>query len=186
MLFEDLDIPLDTGLGVLRLRALSPGDAQPFAAHLRADMPRIAEHLRWPETGCEEAGAREILQRYQHGRASIVGVWEGDTLIGGSLLMDYDELAASIELGVWMTARGAGTGAAAAACRVLVAAARQMLAVKRIAWVTATDNPRSLALAERLGFQREGVMRQAFVLRGERKDAWLLSLVGSEIDRCAT
>jgi RimJ/RimL family protein N-acetyltransferase len=37
-------------------------------------------------------------------------------------------------------------------------------------------------LAERLGFRREGTLRGAYVLRGERRDVAVFGLVGKELD----
>lgn len=187
MLLADLDVPIETLLGTLRLRALTLEDAPAFAAHVRGDMPRLGEHLNWPAHGTTTEGARALLDRYvtPGGRSvSIAGAFAGEEIVAGSLLVAHDEAAAGIELGVWATARGAGTGAAAEACRGLVAAARRDLAVERIAWRAPTDNPRSRALAERLGFQLEGVLRRSFRLHGTLKDTWILSLVEEEIDRC--
>ena len=45
-------------------------------------------------------------------------------------------------------------------------------------WRCTTVNPRSRALAERLGFVYEGTQRSAHVLHGERYDLDVLSLVG--------
>ena len=43
----------------------------------------------------------------------------------------------------------------------------------------------SRGLAERLGFRHEGTLRSAYVLRGERYDLDVLSLVGDELTRLA-
>ena len=47
-------------------------------------------------------------------------------------------------------------------------------------------NTRSRRLAERLGFQHEGTLRSNYVLRGERLDTDVLSLVGAELDPFVT
>ena len=73
-----------------------------------------------------------------------------------------------------------------AACRVLLAHARSDLKVERVEWHAASANARSRQLAERLGFRYEGTMRSNYVLRGERLDTDVMSLVGTELDAFVT
>jgi len=69
-------------------------------------------------------------------------------------------------------------GSSSPARSALIRYARQDLEVERINWRCTTVNPRSRALAERLGFKYEGKMRSAY-------DLDVLSLVGSELTRPA-
>jgi RimJ/RimL family protein N-acetyltransferase len=87
-----------------------------------------------------------------------------------------------VEVGCWVTAGVVGQGVAGAASAALIAHARGVLAAERVMWRCTTVNRRSRALAERLGFRFEGTLRSALVLRGERYDLDLLSLVGAELD----
>jgi RimJ/RimL family protein N-acetyltransferase len=50
----------------------------------------------------------------------------------------------------------------------------------RVEWRCAPGNTRSSAVARRLGMTREGVLRQAFPLRGERHDVEVWSLLATE------
>jgi RimJ/RimL family protein N-acetyltransferase len=111
-----------------------------------------------------------------------VGAWDGEELLGGAVLFQYDAAAATVELGSWVTARAEGKGITAACCRALLALARGELMVERIEWRSAPGNLRSRWLAERLGFRFEGTLRSSYVLRGERCDTDVLSLVTCEID----
>ena len=90
--------------------------------------------------------------------------------------------AASVELGCWASSAVQGLGVARAASEALIAYARAELAAERVAWRSTTVNRRSRGLAERLGFRYEGTLRSAYVLRGERYDLDVLSLVGAELD----
>ena len=94
----------------------------------------------------------------------------------------HDPDYAIVEIGCWLTAAAEGGGVAAAACRVLLGLARRDLAAERVEWHASTLNIRSRRLAERLGFTHEGTMRSNYVLRGDRLDTDVLSLVGAELD----
>ena len=169
----------------LRLRTLTAADAYAFAAHVVADAEHLGVHLPWPETASDPAGARAWLELYERGvdgRVVVAGVLDGDAIVGGALLMHHDPAFATVELGCWAVAAVEGMGVARAACEALIALARKELRAERVEWRTTTVNARSRALAERLGFRHEGTLRSAYVLRGERLDSDLLSLVGAELD----
>jgi RimJ/RimL family protein N-acetyltransferase len=169
----------------LRLRTLTPDDADAVARHAAADLERLRVHLRWPEPASVPAGAREWLELYARGddgRVLVAGALDGEEIVGGALLLHYDPEFGSIELGCWVCSSVEGLGVARAACTALIAYARARLAVERIEWRCTTVNERSRALAERLGFRLEGTLRSDFVMRGERYDSHVLSLVGAEID----
>jgi RimJ/RimL family protein N-acetyltransferase len=172
----------------LRLRTLTPGDAPAFARQCAADVEHLREHLPWAEPASVPEGAAAWLDMYARGddgRVLVAGAFDGDAIVGGALLLHRDPDAASIELGCWTTSAAQGRGVARAACRALIALARSELHVERVVWQCTTVNPRSRALAERLGFRYEGTLRGAYVLRGERHDLDVLSLVGAEIDQAA-
>ena len=181
-----IDEPLDTRSNApLRLRTLTPDDAVPFARHVAADLEHLRVHLPWPESAAVPAGARVWLQAYAdatNGRVMAAGVFDGSEIVGGALLAHHDPPAASVELGCWATSGVQGLGVARAASEALIAYARAALAVERVAWRSTTVNGRSRALAERLGFRYEGTLRSAYVLRDERYDIDVLSLVGAELD----
>ncbi len=112
----------------------------------------------------------------------IAGAFHEDVLLGGALIFHHDPVQLRAELGVWTVTAGEGSGVARAACRTLITLARERLRVARLEWVCSVDNPRSRALAERLGFTHEGRLRSYFVLNERRHDADILSLVGHELE----
>lgn len=179
---------LDTGLEGLVLRRLTAADAEAFAAHIARDLVHVGAHLPWPWVTAEPEGAERWLGAYERtedGRVLAAGAWQGDVLVGGGVLFFHDPANAEVELGVWATTGAEGHGVATAVCRALLAAAREDLGAERVVWKSSTANTRSRRLAEKLGFVHEGTLRSSYVLRGERLDVDVLSLVGVEIDRAA-
>ena len=183
-------VDLTTGLpGPVVLRALTAGDAVAFAGHVAGDLPRLREHLPWPDLTSTPEGAAGWLGPYdrgEDGRVVVGGVWSVDSLVGGALLFHHEPDVDTVEIGCWLTAAAEGGGVAAAACRVLIGLARSELAAERVEWHSTTGNTRSRRLAERLGFRHEGTLRSNYVLRGDRLDTDVFSLVGSELDLFVT
>ena len=175
--------------GRVTFRRLSADDAAAFAAHVAADLDRLRTHLPWPDVTSTPEGAAEWLRAYdlkEDGRVGVGGMWHDGELLGGALLFHHDTGFATVELGCWVVAAGEGAGVVSAACRVLLAHARSDLKVERVEWHAASANVRSRQLAERLGFRYEGTMRSNYVLRGERLDTDVMSLVGTELDAFVT
>ena len=183
-----LETPVDltTRLpGPVTFRRLSADDAAAFAAHVSADLDRLRTHLPWPDPTSTPEGAAEWLGAYdrqEDGRVGVGGMWHDGTLLGGALLFHHEPAFANVELGCWVVAAGEGAGVVSAACRVLLAHARTGLRAERVEWHAASVNARSRQLAQRLGFRHEGTLRSSYVLRGERYDTDVLSLVGTELD----
>jgi ribosomal-protein-serine acetyltransferase len=182
----ELDVALVGVEGELRLRRLTVADARAFAAHTVADHQRLREHVPWPDRTTTVEGAERWLGAYERGedgRVLVAGVWDAGAIVGGALLMHHDPDHGVVELGCWTVAAAEGRGVARAACVELIRVARRDLRVERVAWQCTTQNPRSRALAERLGFRHEGTLRGDYVLHGRRMDTDVLSLVGAELDR---
>jgi RimJ/RimL family protein N-acetyltransferase len=181
----DEPIPLTTGYPEpVVLHKLSTADADLFAHHVAADLDHLGEHLPWPELAKTPDGARDWLAKYyrrEDGRLVVGGAFAGDELLGGALLLQYDERYATVELGVWIVSQAEGKGVATAACRALIELAHGELRAERIEWQVAPENVRSRRLAEKLGFQFEGRLRSTYEYRGRRHDTEVLSLVGDEI-----
>jgi ribosomal-protein-serine acetyltransferase len=166
------------------LRRLTAADADAFARHVARDLDRLLTYLPWPEATGTPEGAAEWLGRYdrgEDGRVLVAGAWSEGELLGGALLFHHDPVFNNIEVGCWVVAAGEGHGIVSAACRAMLAIARDELHTERVEWRTTTVNPRSRRLAERLGFRHEGTLRSNYVIRGERQDTDVLSLVGDEI-----
>ncbi len=67
----------------------------------------------------------------------------------------------STALGYWLGKEFRGRGLATAACRALVDHAFEDSGLNRVSIACASENEKSCAIPERLGFRREGVQRQS-------------------------
>jgi RimJ/RimL family protein N-acetyltransferase len=80
-------------------------------------------------------------------------------------------------VGAWARGRGIGTRA----LRLYCAYAFEKLGVARLELLVQPGNDASLALGARLGFTREGLLRSHSIVRGERKDMVMMSLLPGEL-----
>lgn len=103
---------------------------------------------------------KQHLLQFVEGSGYHLGIWYQEALVG---LLDYrlNGRNRSAELGYWLDATLQGKGIVTQACRTMVRHAFEVHQVHKVVISCAIDNPRSRAVAERLGFVQEGILRQA-------------------------
>jgi [ribosomal protein S5]-alanine N-acetyltransferase len=115
---------------------------------------------------------RDDLQRFAiEGMGSILGYTD-------LALIDWQEQRASF--GIALARANWGQGIAAMAGVLMLEHAFETLNLKRIVAEVHSSNERSLHLMARLGFVREGVLRQHETYRGQKQDVVLFGLLRNE------
>ena len=87
---------------------------------------------------------------------AIVDPADESVLLGGALLHSFDWSHMHTEVGFWLAPAARGGGVATEATALCVDWAFRELGMHRVEMTTLTDADRVLALADRLGFHREG------------------------------
>ncbi|WP_327004121.1 GNAT family N-acetyltransferase [Dactylosporangium sp. NBC_01737] len=131
--------------------------------------------LAWCTSGIEER------RRTGKGIGFAVVLRDGGRLVGHVSLFGADWTAMSAEMHYWTApwARGHGVAAEAAAAVARWALTTQGFA--RIALQAAPANTASRHVAERAGFQAEGVLRNVAVSRNGRHDLVMYSMIPSDL-----
>jgi RimJ/RimL family protein N-acetyltransferase len=100
----------------------------------------------------------------------------------GSIDMRVTRLGTG-HIGYWMAPETRGRGLATSALRTLTRWAIEDLGLGRVELATDPDNTASQRVAEKAGFQREGVLRAMLPTRdGSRRDGVMFSILPSELD----
>jgi len=122
---------------------------------------------------------RQRLLQFVDGGGYHLGIWYQDVLIG---ILDYrpNWRNRTVELGYWLDAALQGKGIVTQACRTMVRHAFEEHQVQKVVISCAIDNPRSRAVAERLGFVQEGVLRQVVRLHDRSVDGVFYGLLADE------
>ena len=170
---------------VISLRMLLPDDvAWITAACDRPEMARFVPALPSPYSESDAAGYIAFARRaWSDGTSAPFGVesLEGEPL--GAVEMTFapgDPKLAGI--GYWLRPEGRGRGAATEAVVLVSRWAFEELAVERVSLITDPANVASQRVAERAGFQREGVLRAWHPTRSGRRDSVMFSLLASDLD----
>ncbi|MFZ0960974.1 MAG: GNAT family protein [Terriglobia bacterium] len=112
-----------------------------------------------------------------------LGIWWEGRLVGiiGAGLIDWENHSAMI--GYLLAESYQGKGLMTGACRVLVDYLFCELKLHRIEIRCATSNPRSCAVPKRLGFLREGTLRQAQAFDDTYHDLEVYGLLAQDWNR---
>ena len=100
--------------------------------------------------------------------------------IGTCLLFRFDEGSARVELGYVLGRAHWGRGLMKEALAALLGRAFDAMGVRRVEAEVDPRNAASAGLLRRLGFTREGLLRQRWVTQGEAKDVELFGLLRGE------
>ena len=139
--------------------------------HIRQAAQRGCDVVLFPETGLTGYAAP--------GPVYGVDVFDLATLDG----YDWDYAGHAVGLTYWVAEGFQGRGIVTRACRELVTRAFATPGVRRVEVSVATHNHRSRRLAERLGFQLEGVLRSELKQGDDICDLAVYSLLAHEWQR---
>ncbi len=107
-------------------------------------------------------------------------IWDGEDRIGMTSLFDIDHRVGKAEIGLWITPdfwkRGYGTEAS----RLMVEYGFDELNLHRITAKTLQNNTASQKIWEKLGFEKEGVLRDTSFIDGEYVDLICYSILRDE------
>lgn len=169
----------------LVLRTLASADAPVLFRLIDADRERLGRWLPWvEETRTEVDTARFIADaadERRRRRSLVLGIVIDGTL-GGTLGLHYvDWFDRSAEIGYWIASCREGRGYVTRAARRMIEVAFGTVGLHRLVIRCAIDNARSRRVAERLGFRREGLLREAQWVGGRFLDQHLFALLRGEI-----
>ncbi|WP_199549332.1 GNAT family N-acetyltransferase [Streptomyces sp. N35] len=85
------------------------------------------------------------------------------------------------EIGFWAVKEHRGQGYMTEAVRAVTRWGFEELGADRIEWKAEVGNHASRAVAEKAGFRLEGTLRSGLLNKGTRRDAWVASLLPSDI-----
>jgi RimJ/RimL family protein N-acetyltransferase len=155
--------------------AVAAACRDPEIAHWLALVPQpyTEEHARLYIEDCIDAP--EDRQPF-----AITDASSGEVV--GSIDMRISRLQTG-HIGYWMAPQARGRGICTEALRTLSRWAIEELDVGRVELVTDPENIASQRVAEKAGFQREGVLRSMLLNRdGSRRDGVMFSLLPGELD----
>jgi len=133
------------------------------------NLVRLSEWLPWATPDYSLAQMRQFLEdravENATGDALTTLIRFRGTFCGTIALHRIDHANRNTSIGYWLDASHEGMGIATRACAAIVTEGFRARNLRRIEIRCATGNLRSNAVPQRLGFQEEGILRDAQFLR---------------------
>jgi ribosomal-protein-serine acetyltransferase len=166
------------------LRLLDERDAQAIYRLIDQNRGYLREWLPWLDVtrSAEDEAAfiRSVRAQHADNRGFGCSIWYGGQVAGTISYHPIDWANGKVEIGYWLGRQFQGKGLMTRACEKLVTYAFGEFKLNRVEIRCATGNRRSCAIPERLGFTREGVIRQGEWLYDHFVDLALYGMLASE------
>ena len=148
--------------------------------HLAAYLPMLAS------LSTVDAAAAHLERAVVHAAEGEVCEWhlfDEGSLCGAVRVKDIDHADRKAGIGYFLGSQHTGKGIVSSALRVVLGWCFDTLGLNRIELRCATSNAPSIRVAERLGFVREGLLRQDECLHGAFVDHYVYGLLHAEFRR---
>ena len=145
--------------------------------YLRAWLPWVDPTRSAADT---KAYIRESMAHNSSSSRLVTFILLGEQLVGSVSVVKFNRDNRSCEIGYWLHRDFQGRGIMTRSCACLINHLFQTKNLNRIEILVATANTRSQGVPLRLGFQQEGTLRQALLIRHEFHDLHLFGLLKNE------
>ena len=176
-------IVLEPGSGIAMV-PVELDHAAELASLVQRNLPHLGAYLPsvtgLASTDTARAHLQAALEGARHGDILEWHVFLGRTLCGAVRVRDIDPGDRKAKIGYFIGNDFGGRGVATSAVRAVLVYCFASLHLNRIELRCASTNGRSIRLAERLGFVREGVLRQDECLNGVFVDQLVYGLLRAE------
>ena len=163
----------------LELRRLDPPDAEVLQVIIEADRDRLRRWMFWAESSTVEATRAFIELAVTDERLDPLGIVVDGELVG-VVGADADAITGNYSLGYWIGSSYEGRGYVTRACSALIDHLFSVVGCHRVSLAVSVENPRSRAIAERLGLQQEGLLREAHLNDLGYQDVALYGILAQE------
>ncbi|MEU6676640.1 GNAT family protein [Streptomyces sp. NPDC046925] len=167
----------------LRLRPFADADANAlYPLHSSTQVMRFWDSPPWTEQARAEqfiARCRKLADEGTGARVAIDRASDG-AFVGWCALTRWDPDFRSASLGYCLDDATWGQGYATEAAHALLRWAFDTLDLNRVQAETDTRNVASARVLEKVGFVREGTLREECIVNGEVSDTWVFGLLRRE------
>jgi RimJ/RimL family protein N-acetyltransferase len=167
----------------LRLRPFTATDADAlYALHSDAHVLRYWDSPPWTEQARAERFIADCRQLAEDGTGARLAMDRGSdgSFLGWCSLTRWNPDYRSATLGYCLAEAAWGHGYATEAARAVLQWAFGALDLNRVQAEADTRNAASARVLEKLGFVREGTLREDCVVNGEVSDSWVYGLLRRE------
>lgn len=169
------------------LKPLDIEDTKDVFALVDSNREYLRRWLPWVDGTRSEADSRIFIEgtkkQFAEGDGFQVGIWYEGKLAGVCGFHKIDWKDRKTEIGYWLGEPFEGHGLMTQTCRALIDHGFQVWELNRVEIRCGTENTKSCAIPERLGFTREGTIREAELVNGNAISHHFYGLLKSEWEK---
>ena len=170
----------------ITMRTLSVSDAKETFSVIDKNRTYLRQWLPWVDATTSDKVTENVIlaweSEYQNGAEIVLGIFCDNRHVGNIGLHSLKKANNSGMIGYWLAAKEQGKGIMTKCVAALIKHGFETLKLNRIYIHCADPNKRSQAVAERLGFIKEGVLRDGECLYGQYYDMVIYGLLKRDWD----
>ena len=173
-----IEIPVNEKLF---LRQLQPQDAPLIYHQLDISRKNLRKFLPWVDYNTNEEHSLRFIEmmtrKTEEQEALALGIWYENNCCGVIDLHNWEHQIQKAEIGYWLGAAFQGKGIATAAAKALISFAFTKLKLNKIEIRFVMQNEKSGRIPIRLGFSKEGILRDSAKLHGQFVDMVVMGIL---------
>jgi ribosomal-protein-serine acetyltransferase len=163
------------------LRKLGPDDAPQLFRLINSCRKTLRRFLPWVDYNTPEDHSKRFIQlmmrKADEQEAVAFGIWHNGELCGVIDLHDWDHALQKAEVGYWITPEMQGKGIVTCSCKTLIGYAFSAMRLNKIEIRFVLQNEKSAQIPIKLGFSKEGILRQSAKLHGQYVDMVVMGML---------
>lgn len=168
----------------LLLRSFTAEDAPALFRAVDESRAHLRPWLRWVDATTKQEHIMQFIQRtlqqLNNQEALELGIVYNRQLIGGMGMHEWNHLLKKAQVGYWIRKEYEGQGIVHRCLVHFLDFLYDKVKLNKVEIQFMPGNTRSAALAERLGFRVEGLIRQSYFMNGKLEDLVVTGLLRTE------
>jgi ribosomal-protein-serine acetyltransferase len=168
----------------LELRPLDFRHASTLFEVIEANRSYLRKWLPWLDENREEQDIRQFIawtrRRFAENKDLVAGIWHHGVLVGVVSLHQIKSPGGSAFMGYWISEESQGQGLVTRAARALLDHAFRDLELHRVEIRCAPANTASHGIPSRLGFRKEGTLKEAERLYDRYEDSVVYGMLRAD------
>lgn len=166
------------------LRLLEEKHAEAIFEIVDRERAYLREWLPWVDRTGQPADTLQFIkstrEQFANNDGLTAGIWHANEYAGTVGTHKIDWLNRKVEIGYWIASKFQRRGIVSEACRALIDHAFEEWELNRVEIHCAPANTKSCAIPKRLGFEFEGVLRQAQLIDGRYLDTNVFAMLAAD------
>lgn len=168
----------------IQLRSFTLDDAPALFETIEASRSFLRPWMKWVDHTTKVEELTQFIQKAQtrlHQQIGLeLGIFRHQQILGGMGMHNWDHETKKAQIGYWLCPSCEGQGLAYCCGIRFLQFLFEKPGLNKIEIHFMARNHRSAALAKRLGFQVEGLIRQSYLIHGRLEDIVITGLLKSE------